>query len=166
MGNSVSLRFTGAIIASVIFSFLLLLLPLPDEWLLWRPEWVALTFIYWCLKLPKKISIVLAWIAGLFIDVFHGSILGQHALSMVIVVFMSLRLLPRLSISILWHQYALIFLVLGTYLLINLWIMAATGNNPATWLYWLTLFSSLLIWPLYSWVLSFFHIERSRFDEF
>ena len=166
MGNGVSLRFTGAIIASVILSFLLLLLPLPDEWLLWRPEWVALTFIYWCLKLPKKISIILAWVAGLFIDVFHGSILGQHAMGMVVVVFMSLRLLPRLSTSILWHQYALIFLVLGTYLLINLWIMAATGSNPATWHYWIPLLSSLIIWPTYGWVLSWFHLERSRFDEF
>ena len=166
MGNSVSLRFSGAIILSIILSFLLLLLPLPDEWLLWRPEWVVLTFIYWCLKLPKKISIVVAWIAGLFIDVFYSSILGQHALGMVIVVFMSLRLLPRLSTYILWHQYALIFLVLGTYLLINLWIMAATGSNPATWHYWLPLFSSLIVWPLYSWALSGLYLVRNRFDEF
>lgn len=166
MGNSVSLRFSGAIILSIILSFLLLLLPLPDEWLLWRPEWVVLTFIYWCLKLPKKISIVVAWIAGLFIDVFYSSILGQHAFGMIIVVFMSLRLLPRLSTYILWHQYALIFLVLGTYLLINLWIMAATGSNPATWHYWLPLFSSLIVWPLYSWVLSGLYLVRNRFDEF
>jgi len=166
MGNSVSLRFSGAIILSIILSFLLLLLPLPDEWLLWRPEWVVLTFIYWCLKLPKKISIVVAWIAGLFIDVFYSSILGQHAFGMIIVVFMSLRLLPRLSTYILWHQYALIFLVLGTYLLINLWIMAATGSNPATWHYWFPLFSSLIVWPLYSWVLSGLYLVRNRFDEF
>lgn len=166
MGNNISLRFTGAMVASILFAFLLQSLPLPNEWLLWRPEWVALTFIYWCLKLPKKVSMVMAWIAGLFIDVFYGSILGQHALGMVIVVFMSLRLLPRLSVYITWHQYVLIFLVMGTYLLINLWIMAATGSNPATWQYWLPLLSSLIIWPIYSWVVSLFHIERSRFDEF
>ncbi|MCK5895704.1 MAG: rod shape-determining protein MreD [Cocleimonas sp.] len=166
MGNSVSPRFTGAVLVTIVLAFLLLLLPLPELWMLWRPEWIALTFIYWSLKLPKKISLVVAWIAGLFVDVFYGSILGQHALGLVIVVFMSLRLMPRLSVTILWHQIILVFLVLGTYLLVNLWIMAATGSNPATWQYWLPLLSSLIIWPLYSWVMSFFHIERSRFDVF
>ena len=164
--NGVTLRFTGAIIASIILAFLLLLLPLSDKWLLWRPEWVVLAFIYWCLTLPKKVSIILAWVAGLFIDVVYDSILGQHALGMVIVVFMTLRLIPRISQNTVWHQYALIFLVLGTYLLINLWILAATGDNPATWHYWLPLISSLIIWPFYGWILSWFHIERGRFDEF
>jgi rod shape-determining protein MreD len=166
MGNSVSPRFTGAITVSIVLAFLLLLVPVPESWILWRPEWLVLTFIYWCLKFSYKMSIVLAWIAGLFIDVFYGSILGQHALTLVIVVFMSLRLMPRLSTHILWHQLILVFLVLGSYLLINLWIMAATGSNPATWQYWLPLLSSLMIWPLYRWVLSFFHLERNRFEVF
>ncbi len=164
--NSTSLRFPGAIFVSVILAFLLLLMPLPDKLLLWRPEWIALTFIYWTLILPNKVSLFMAWFAGLFIDIIFGSILGQHAFTMTIVVFMSIRLLPRISKNILWHQYALIILVLGTYLLLNLWIMAATGNNPATWRYWLPLLSSLIIWPFYSWVLKFFREKRARFDEF
>ena len=161
-----SLRFTGAMLASIALAFLLLLMPLSDTLLLWRPEWVALAFIYWCLTLPDKVSIFMAWFAGLFMDILFGSILGQHAFTMIIVVFMSLRLLPRISQNTLWHQYALIALVLGTYLLLNLWIMAATGNNPATWHYWLPLVSSLIIWPIYSWVLSWFRVERGGFDEF
>ena len=164
--HSASLRFTGAMLVSIILAFVFLLMPLSDTLLLWRPEWVALTFIYWCLTLPKKVSIFVAWFAGLFMDILFGSILGQHAFTMIIVVFMSLRLLPRISQNILWHQYALIALVLGTYLLLNLWIMAATGNNPATWHYWLPLLSSLIIWPIYSWLLSWFRVERGRFDEF
>ncbi|RTZ66251.1 MAG: rod shape-determining protein MreD [Aquificaceae bacterium] len=164
--NSASLRFPGAMIASIALAFVLLLMPLSDSLLLWRPEWVALAFIYWCLTLPDKVSLFLAWFAGLFIDILFGSILGQHAFTMIIVVYMSLRLLPRISANTLWHQYALISLVLGTYLLINLWIMAATGNNPATWRYWLPLLSSLIIWPIYTWVLSWFRVERGRFDEF
>ncbi len=164
--NSTSLRFPGAMFVSVILAFLLLLMPLPDKLLLWRPEWIALTFIYWTLTLPNKVSLIMAWFAGLFIDIIFGSILGQHAFTMTIVVFMSIRLLPRISKNILWHQYALIILVLGTYLLLNLWIMAATGNNPATWRYWLPLLSSLIIWPFFSWILKFFCEKRARFDEF
>ena len=164
--NGVTLRFTGAIIASIVLAFVLMLLPLSNTMLLWRPEWVALAFIYWCLTLPKKSSIVLAWFVGLFLDVTLDSVLGQHALGLVIVVFMSLRLIPRISQNTAWHKYALISLVLGTYLLVNLWIMAVTGSNPATWHYWLPLFSSLVIWPFYSWLLSWFHVERTRFDEF
>jgi hypothetical protein len=44
--------------------------------------------------------------------------------------------------------------------------MAATGTNPATWHYWLPLFSSLIVWPLYSGVLSGLYLVRNRFDEF
>ncbi|MCK5902736.1 MAG: rod shape-determining protein MreD [Cocleimonas sp.] len=164
--NSVSLRFSGAIIVSILLALFLILLPWSDNLLRWRPEWVALTLIYWCLVLPDKISLLLAWFAGLFVDVIYGTILGQHALGMILVVFMSIRLLPRLSPGSLWHQYLLISLVLGTYFLINLWIMSATGSNPATWAYWLPLLSSLIIWPVYRWVLHLFHIERSRFGEF
>ncbi len=164
--HSASLRFTGAMLASIVLAFVFLLIPLSDTLLLWRPEWVALAFIYWCLTLPDKASLLMAWFAGLFIDIIFGSILGQHAFTMIIVVYMSLRLLPRISPNILWHQYIVISLVLGTYLLLNLWIMAATGNNPATWHYWLPLLSSLIIWPIYSWVLSWFRVERGRFDVF
>lgn len=151
---------------SIIVAFLLLLLPYSETWLVWRPEWVVLAFIYWGMTTPDKVSLVLAFICGLFIDTLYGSILGQHAFGLVVVVFMTLRLLPRISSNVGWHKYALIGLVLGTYMLINLWIMAATGNNPATWQYWLPLFSSLIIWPVYSWLLSWFHVDRTRFDEF
>ena len=48
----------GVIILTFLVAFVLAVLPLP-AWLLWgRPEWVALTLIYWCIALPQRVGIL------------------------------------------------------------------------------------------------------------
>ena len=131
--ESISLRFTGAIILSFVVAFALSLLPLREEWLLWRPEWVALTLVHWGLFLPKKASLLLAWVAGLLVDAIHGSIMGQHAFGFIIVMLMTLRIRPRILVESYSHQMFVLFLVLGTYpfykLYILRWELAKLGRN-------------------------------------
>ncbi len=161
--ESISLRFTGAIILSLIVAFALSLLPLREAWVLWRPEWVALTIIHWGLFLPKKTSLLLAWVAGLLVDAIHGSIMGQHAFGFIIITLMTLRMRPRISAENYLHQIFLVFLVLGTYLLVNLWILGVTGNSPSGWGYWLTVLTSLVIWPFYNYFMKIFHAKKKSF---
>jgi len=157
-------RFKGAIILSLIIAFVLTILPLRDNWILLRPEWIALTFIHWALVSPSKSSLIVAWFMGLLIDVLYGSIIGQHALGFIIVLLMTLRMRSRLLVDSFFQQLFLLFVVLGTYLLINLWILGITGTAPAGWGYWLTVISSLIIWPFYHYYLSFFHATRKPFE--
>lgn len=161
--ESVSLRFSGAIILSLIIAFGLTILPLRESLILWRPEWIALTFVHWGLFAPKKSSLVLAWFAGLLVDAIHGSILGQHAFGFTIVMLITLRLRPRLLVDSFFHQMFVLFVVLGTYLLINLWILGVTGNSPEGWGYWLTVLSSMLVWFFYSFFLRVFHAKKKPF---
>lgn len=162
--DEVTPRFTGAIILSLVFAFALTVLPLNAEWILYRPEWVALTFIHWGLVSPSKSSLLLAWFVGLMIDALYGSIIGQHALGYTIVLFLTLRMRSRLLLDSIFQQVFLIFLVLGTYLLINLWILGITGNSPKGWAYWLTVLTSLVIWPFYHYFLKIFHSNRTQYD--
>jgi len=159
----VSLRFTGAIILSLIIAFALSILPLREAWILWRPEWIALTLIHWGLFAPKKSSLLLAWFLGLIIDATHGSTLGQHAFGFTIVMFMTLRIRPRILVDRFLHQIFLLFLALVTYLLVNLWILGFTGNSPDGWGYWLTVASSIIIWPIYNYALRIFHAKKKPF---
>ena len=163
--ESFVLRFRGAILASMLFAFALTLIPLPDGLLTWRPEWVALTLVHWVLMLPRKSSIALAWCAGLLLDALYGSSLGQHALGLSVVVFITMRLRLRINVFTLSHQLTVLLVALGVYLLINLWVLGFTGNSPTAWLYWLSLAGSLIIWPFYHWLLSRLFLAPNRFDD-
>ncbi len=162
--DNVSPRFPGAVVLSLIVAFALTILPIPENWIIWRPEWIALTLIHWGLVSPKNASLVLAWFAGLLLDAMHGSILGQHALGFSIVLFMTLRMRPRILVDGFFQQIFLLFVVLGTYLLINLWILGITGNSPSGWGYWLTVLSSLLVWPLYHYYMQVYHARKKPFE--
>lgn len=162
--KDISIRFTGAVLLSLVVAFALTLLPLPEKWNLWRPEWLALTLVHWGLVSPKKSSLILAWLIGLLLDVIHGSVLGQHAFGLLLVLFITLRMRSRILKDSLFQQLFLLFLSLGTYLLINLWILGITGNTPSGWGYWITVISSMLIWPLYHYYLHIYHMKRKPFD--
>lgn len=163
--KDVSVRFNGAILLSLLIAFILSMLPISEEWKLWRPEWLALTFVHWGIGTPKKSSLVLAWFVGLLVDAIHGSVLGQHAFGFLLVLFITLRMRPRILIDSLFQQQFLLFLSLGAYLLINLWILGITGNTPSSgWSYWLTVLSSMIVWPLYHYYMHIFHARRKPFE--
>lgn len=158
-------KFRGAIFLSLLFALVLTLLPIPETLLKWRPEWVALTLIHWALVLPKKVGIVIAWFTGLLLDALYGSSLGQHALGLTIIVFITLRLRLRVNPLTLTHQWTVLLIALGSYLLINLWVLGFTGNSPSAWPYWLSLGGSIIIWPVYHWVLLKLFMINNRFDD-
>ncbi|MDP2388977.1 MAG: rod shape-determining protein MreD, partial [Acidobacteriota bacterium] len=76
------LRWTGAVAISLVVAFALTSVPLPEWAHPWRPAWVAIVVIYWCLAIPERIGVLFAWSMGLLLDVMHGAILGQHALGL------------------------------------------------------------------------------------
>ena len=162
--EKISLRFQGALVLSLVIALALTIFPLREEWVLWRPEWLALTIIHWGFVAPQKSSFILAWFFGLLLDAVHGSILGQHAFGFTIVLFMTLKMRPRILIDSFFQQFFIISIVLGTYLLVNLWILGITGNTPSSgWEYWLTVVSSLFVWPFYHYALHILHAKKKPF---
>lgn len=162
--DEITPRFTGAIILSLVIAVVLTILPIRPEWAVYRPEWLALTIIHWGLVSPNKSGFLLAWFVGLMLDVIYGSIIGQHALGFSIVLFLTLRMRSRLLLNSFFQQIILLCLVLGTYLLINLWILGFTGSSPKGWSYWSTILSSIAVWPLYHCFLKLLHSTRKPFE--
>ena len=162
MINKVFLRFPGAIVVSLIIAILLTLFPLPSSLAVWNPNWILLTLIHWAVVTPKRIPLLFAWFTGLLIDTLYGTILGQHALGFVLVLYFSIRFSERISPQVIWQQAFMILVVLGVYLLINLWILGVTGKSPHSWSYWLPLFSSIFIWPIWHKILNIFVTTRKH----
>lgn len=158
--KQLSLRFSGAILLSLLVALILSLLPLSNTLAIWRPEWVVLVVIHWGILFPKVSSYFVVFITGLLIDSLSAAILGQHALSLVIVLYITISLSQRMSPKTLMQQTFILFIAIGSYLLINLWILGITNNKPQSWVYWAPLFSSIVIWPLAHRVLSMLHVVQ------
>lgn len=154
-------RFPGAVLLTLVIAIILAILPLGEYISFWRPEWIVLTLVHWALIIRDRMSLLTVFALGLVIDALYGSLLGQHALGFVLVTYLAVRLSLRMTPEAFLQQMALLFAILGLYMLVNLWIQSVTGGGTLSgWLYWMPLFSSLLVWPVYHSLLGYFHIQR------
>ncbi len=160
--ESIILRFPGAIISSLVIALLIMLIPLPADLENWRPEWGVLVVIHWAILLPRQISYWAVWLFGLILDVAYSTFLGQHALSMIVVLFITLRLSARISPRDLIQQLSVLFITIGVYLLLNLWMLGVSGTKPDL-SYWYSLPSSLFVWPILLYVMRLFYKKKKEF---
>lgn len=138
----------GWIIAfTFVVALMLTMLPLPDWAALYRPEWVAMVLIYWCLALPDRVGVGIGWSAGLLLDVVKGALLGQHALALALVAYLTLHLHQRVRVFPLWQQSLFVLLMVALNQLLVLWVKGIIGLQPGSWLYWLPSLTSMLLWP-------------------
>ncbi|MGH8504195.1 MAG: rod shape-determining protein MreD [Gammaproteobacteria bacterium] len=136
-----------AIVLSFAIAIMLTLAPLPDWAVAWRPEWVALTLIYWVLTLPRTVGVGAGWLLGLLMDAAQGTLLGAHALGFAIIAYITLRLYPRLRWFPLYQQAVFVGLMLLLYKSAALWINGIQGYAQESWLYWAPVLSSMVLWP-------------------
>jgi len=134
-------------ILTIIGAFMLAIIPLPDWAAEFRPDWVTLVLIYWAMAIPTKIGVTVAWFAGLLLDVSYGTLMGQHALGMVLVIYVIHIQHQRLRVASLLQQAIVIFILLLVKQLLSLWVDGMLGRAPDSWLYFMPTLTSTLLWP-------------------
>ena len=132
---------------TLIGAFMLAIMPLPDWAVEFRPDWVTLVLIYWAMALPTRIGVTIAWFAGLLLDVSYGTLMGQHAVGMVLVIFVIHKQHQRLRVASLLQQAIVIFFLLLLKQLLTLWVDGMLGRAPDNWLYFMPTVTSTLLWP-------------------
>ena len=146
-------RIGGMWVIAITFliSMVLAVLPMPENFPAeigyLRPEWVVLVLIYWVIALPQRVGIVIAWVVGLLLDVLLGSLLGQHALSLVVVAYIAASLYQRLRMFSIWQQSLVVFAIVGLNQLINFWIESIAGLTEWNLWYLLASVTSAFLWP-------------------
>jgi rod shape-determining protein MreD len=135
------------ILLSFVVAFMLTAVPLPDWAAAWRPVWVAMVLIYWCMALPHRIGIGTAWCVGLLLDVQQGALLGQNALGLSIVAFVTLAGYQRVRVFSLVKQALVVCSILFIYLFLMLWVQAMIGYPPQHWAFWMPIVTSMMLWP-------------------
>ena len=132
---------------TLIAAFMLAIMPLPIWAVESRPDWVMLVLIYWVLAFPGQIGVGIAWFTGLLLDVSYGTLMGQHAIGMVLVIYIIHLQHQRLRVASLLQQAIVIFFLLLLKQLLTLWVNGMLGRAPDNWLYFVPTITSALLWP-------------------
>lgn len=112
------------------------------------PHWAVLVVLYWCMALPSRIGIGIAWIVGLLLDVLYGSILGEHALAFALVAFLLLKTHTQVRVFPLLQQTLAVAALIISYEFIVFWIDGMVGLPSDPLVRWMPTVTSALVWPL------------------
>jgi len=137
----------GVVVLTFIGAFALAIVPLPESLEIYRPEWVTLALIYWTMALPARVGVAIGWVIGLLLDVLRDTLLGQYALALALVAFLTLHLHQRLRVFPLWQQAMGVFVLVMLQGLVVIWIKGLIGQSPGLWAVIAPALASALIWP-------------------
>jgi rod shape-determining protein MreD len=157
---TVNRRGTGIILLTFLVGLMLMMMPLPEWAVPFRPEWVAMVLIYWCMAIPLRVGVGVGWLSGLAVDVASGAMLGQYAMSHAAMALITNKLYRRVRVFPLWQQAILIMAVIALHLVIVLIVKGVIGQRIGTLLYWMPAMTSMLLWP---WVFALLRAIRRRY---
>jgi rod shape-determining protein MreD len=133
---------------SLIFAMALRILPLPHSLATFNPDWVLLFLISWTLSTPDRVGVATAWCVGLLTDALTARTLGQHALAYTLVVYLCVRLQPRLQFYPLIQQSLLVAALLSASRFLVFWTHDVKAPEITDDRYWIPVLSGVLAWPL------------------
>ncbi|KPK52383.1 MAG: hypothetical protein AMS22_09295 [Thiotrichales bacterium SG8_50] len=104
-------------VSTFLVAIVLSIMPGPTWAEPFRPDWVGLVLVYWCIATPGRVGVGTGFVLGLAMDVLYGALLGSNAL---------VNALDQLLV---------------------LWIRGAAGRAPETLFYWTPSVVGMVIWP-------------------
>ena len=93
----------------------LTVVPLPTWLAIVRPAFLVLAVLYWSIMIPRAGGVLLGFAGGLALDVFQGSLLGEHALALAFVTYLAIRLHLLMRAKPLFEQSLFVFAALMVY---------------------------------------------------
>jgi rod shape-determining protein MreD len=137
---------TWVIVVSFCFAFVLTILPLPDLVRAWRPEWVAMVLIYWCVAVPQRVGVFIGWSVGLIHDIATNTLLGQHALSFCIIAYIGVALHQQMRIFPIVQQTVSVGILIIISQLHEIWIRGILGLPQLSWEFFYPSIASMVLW--------------------
>ncbi|MEJ2534039.1 MAG: rod shape-determining protein MreD [Gammaproteobacteria bacterium] len=142
------------------FALLITIMPAPALLEPLRPYWVGLVVIYWAMESPRPMSLGAAFVLGLLLDLLTASLLGLHALSLVVLVYLVQRFRARIRFFPPWQQALAVLALLVNDRIILLWITLLLGEPLPTWHYWLAPLVGTALWPWLFLLIDFLRARR------
>ena len=136
------------VIVTFIAAIALELVPLPDWLQSFRPPLPVMVLIYWAMMFPERIGIGTAFVLGICLDILHGQLLGQNALALCVVSYLTIRFHLQIRIFPLWQLTMTVFALLAVGAFIDFLIEGIAGLPEAGFTRWSRLLTGTLLWPL------------------
>jgi rod shape-determining protein MreD len=131
---------------SLVLTLALSLVPLPPAVSSFRPDWVAVVLLYWSLTAPRRFSLLTAFWMGIVLDTLSGSLLGQHALALLVIVYIAERLHLRIRVFPVSQLGLVALALLGLYEFILFWIDGVAGRTVPLSERWGPPLAGTLVW--------------------
>jgi rod shape-determining protein MreD len=148
------------VLTTTIIAMVFTVVPLPTWLAIVRPMFLVLTVLYWSIMLPRAGGLLLGYASGLALDVFQGSLLGEHALALAFVTYLAIRLNLMMRAKPLFEQSLFVFAALMVYETL-LWVIDGWSGHPlSTPTRWVHAFTGALVWPLVVGILGRFRTSR------
>ncbi len=142
------------VIVSFVVGLMLTIMPLPGWAVVFRPAWLALIVIFWAMRLPRTWSVGTAWSIGIVLDVAQGTLIGQHALALCLIAFITVRFHLLMRVFPVLQLTATVFALLSLYQFVLFWSNGVAGVDAPAVSYWGPVLVGTAMWPLVRSVLS------------
>lgn len=113
--------------STLVAALVLQVVPLPAGVEPFRPPWVTMAIIYWGMMWPRLCGILTAFIVGIVLDVLSGSLLGQNALALSVVSYLTLRFHLQIRIFPLWQLTVTAFVLMAIDAFLVFWANGIAG---------------------------------------
>ena len=114
----------------------------------WTPDVLAVVLVFWTVHQPLRVSIVVAFVFGVLMDVHQGALLGQHALAYTVLSYLAIAIHRRLLGFTVPSQAAQVLPLFAVAHAVELGTrMLAGGNFPGFGVFIAPLLEAVL-WPL------------------
>ena len=135
------------IAVTVFVALLLAVMPLPYQWLWFRPAFTALLVIFWITRMPENLGVGFAWTVGILEDLVTGAALGTHALALALLAYFSLLTYRRTRAFNSAQQLMWVFILVGINQVVGNWVHSLAGKPVPRLTFLWPAVTSALLWP-------------------
>ena len=135
------------ILLTLLIALMASIMPLPLSVDAFRPDWVLIVLIYWCMALPDRVNIISAWTLGFLLDVILGSVLGVHAAAMAIAVYIVADNFQKIRNFSVWQQALITGVLSALYHLVVFWLQHFLMDVAFLSSYLYPVITSIILWP-------------------
>lgn len=145
---------------TAFLAMMLGILPLPQWLSLVWPHFLVLVVLYWSTMTPRAGGMLLAFLAGICLDVFTGTQLGQHALALSLLAYLAIRMHLLTRAKPIFEQSVFVLVALFIYEGVLWAVDGWSGQRVSSWTRWVPVVTSAMVWPLVVGLLGRLHQPR------
>lgn len=149
------------ILFTLLIALMASIMPMPLNADAFRPDWVLIVLMYWCMALPGRVNIITAWVMGFLLDVLLGSVLGVHAAAMAISIYIIVVNHQKIRNFSIWQQALITGVLAALYHLVVFWLQRFLIDVVFLSSYLYPVITTIVLWP---WIFYLLRKVRRNFS--